>query len=188
MKRLRNTSGLPDSTVRQVVDWIAEDLGIAGFDVECRAGSSVIVGSAYSKGSSYHSTARPFVVLRIGTDSMTHYEQATRGTIYHGSRRAHLPDPQKGIKVSKLRFPATIAPYQYAHHKGKRYVVANRIEALVYLTAHELRHLWQAASASDKARSKSLPRFHGSRGKFSEIDTEAYAIHTLRRWRKAQLK
>lgn len=157
MKRLRNTSGIPDATVKQVANFVADELGIAGFDVECRASSAVVAGRAYSHGSSYHSNARPFVVLRVGS----------------------------AIRKNKTqRFPTTIEPYQYAHHKGKKYVLANRIEALVYLTAHELRHLWQAAQHMDSRKSASLPRSYGSRGKFSEIDTEAYAIHTLRRWRK----
>lgn len=152
MKRLRNTSGLSDETVRSVVDWLATDLGIAGFDVECRSSASTIVGRAYTSGSSYHTSARPFVVLRIGKDA---------------------------------RFPKTIAPYQYRHHKGKRYVLASRTEALVYIAAHELRHLWQAAKRTDKRRSKPLPMYHGSRsGKFSEVDTESYAIHSLRQWRR----
>jgi hypothetical protein len=73
---------------------------------------------------------------------------------------------------------------QYGQHKDKRYVLANRIEALVYLAAHELRHLWQTAKTRDDRRSVNLPMAYGSRGKFSEVDTEAFAIHTLREyWR-----
>ena len=36
VKRLRNSTSIPDEVVRRVVDWIAADLGIAGFDVELR--------------------------------------------------------------------------------------------------------------------------------------------------------
>jgi hypothetical protein len=150
MKRLRNTSGIPDRLVREVIHWVAANLGITGFDVECRGSSADIAGLAYNRGSSYHTTLRPFVVLRVG--------------------RA---------------FPRLFAPYQYAQHKGKRYLLADRTEALFYIT-HELRHLWQAAQSTDKRKSAPLPRFHGSRGKFSEVDTESYAIHSLRRWRKAR--
>jgi hypothetical protein len=77
-----------------------------------------------------------------------------------------------------------VTPYQYKHHRGKRYVLATRAEALVYLAAHELRHLWQAAQSTDRRKSAPLPRYHGSKGKFSEVDTEAFAIHMLREWRK----
>jgi len=48
--------------------------------------------------------------------------------------------------------------------------------------AHELRHLWQA-----KAKNK-RGYFWGGRGKFSEIDTESYAIQCLRKWRKEEVR
>ena len=66
MKRLRNTSGLPNELVRRVVRWIEADLEIGGFDVECRSSESTIAGAAYHAGSGYHSSPRPFVVLLIG--------------------------------------------------------------------------------------------------------------------------
>jgi hypothetical protein len=68
--------------------------------------------------------------------------------------------------------------------KDKRYVLANRTEVLVYLAAHELRHLWQAARWRDDRKSANLPLYHGSRGKFSEVDTEGFAITMLREWRQ----
>jgi hypothetical protein len=184
LRRLRNSSGIPDEDVKQIVTWIAEELGINGFDIECRNSTYTVVGYAYSKGSSYHTTSRPFAVLRVGTEKIVHWEQNMNGHIFHSSRRSHLPDPDRGKKVLKLRFPTIIRPYQYAQHKGRKIVLANRMEALVYLAAHELRHLWQAAQWDDRRKANRLPMAHGSRGKFSEIDTEAYAIHTLRRWRK----
>lgn len=54
---------------------------------------------------------------------------------------------------------------------------ADPVEALVYLAAHELRHLWQ----------KRVPRGRrvwGARGRFSERDACAYGIRLLRAWRK----
>jgi len=185
VKRLRNSSGIPDDTVRQVVDFIATELGIAGFDVECRKCSSTLAGRAYSQGSSYHSSARPFVVLRIGTEQIVRWTAPNaKGRPSFASRRWHLTGKEVAVKVTTERYPTTIRLYQYAHHKNKKYVLGNRIEALVYLAAHELRHLWQAASATDKRKSAALPRYYGSKGKFSEVDTEAYAVHTLRRWRR----
>ena len=63
-------------------------------------------------------------------------------------------------------------------------MLANRLETLVYLAAHELRHLWQAARLTDRRRSAPLPMSWGSKGKYSEVDTEAFAIHTLREYRR----
>src|SRR6266478_4360027 len=185
VKRLRNTSGIPDAEVRSVIEWIASDLGISAFDVECRSSSATIVGRAYTQGSAYHSSRRPFAVLRLGTETIEHWQASDGFGIAWASCRSHLLKWKTPIvKVSTPRFPATITPYQYAHHKGKRYALCTRLEALVYITAHELRHLWQAAQSSDKRKSANLPRYFGSRGKFSEIDTESYAIHMLRAWRK----
>jgi hypothetical protein len=55
--------------------------------------------------------------------------------------------------------------------------IANRLEMFVLVLAHELRHLWQAKH--------SRGRVWGSRGKFSERDADAYAIHMLRSWRNS---
>src|SRR5258706_10091732 len=72
LKRLRNSSGIPDATVRGIVDWISGRLGITQFDVECRNCSGTFAGRAYTQGSrSYHGNRRPFVVLRIGSKTIT---------------------------------------------------------------------------------------------------------------------
>lgn len=171
--RLRNTSGIPDETVREIVGWISHTLGIGGFDVECRNCSGVLAGTAYSKGSSYHATAKPFVVLRVGTE--------------HTHPRWPAKIRRERPELIRNRFPATITPYQRGQHRGKKYVIASRIEALVYVAAHELRHLWQDRRWRDK-RCNPLPWAHGSKGKFSEIDTEAFAIHMLREFRKRRIR
>jgi hypothetical protein len=141
MKRLRNTSGIPDQTVTEIVVWIAGRLGITQFDVECRKSQSTVAGRAYTRGArSYHGNRRPFVVLRIGTDKIERWTANNGKRI--ALRRSWLGSAhQTAVKVSKKRFPTFITPYQYAQHKGKRYVLANRVEALVYLSSHELRHL-----------------------------------------------
>ena len=63
---------------------------------------------------------------------------------------------------------------------GKGYIqslVLSREEALVHVMAHELRHLWQ------KRYSRGM--VWGSRGRYSERDADAYAIHKVREWRSA---
>lgn len=188
MKRLRNSTGIPDETVRKVIAFVADELGITAFDVECRNCNGTMAGRAYYQGSSYHSTARPFVVLRVGTEHIVQHKTESYGRTFIAkpSVLKKIVDRGPVVRVAKPRFPDTIEPYQYAQHKGRKYVLANRVEALVYITAHELRHLWQFAQHTDKRKSAPLSRFHGGTGKFSEIDTESYAIHTLRRWRKEQ--
>ncbi len=39
----------------------------------------------------------------------------------------------------------------------------------------------------DDRKSARLPMYHGARGKFSEVDTEGFAIHTLREYRQSKL-
>ena len=187
MKRLRNSSGISDETVAQVVEWIARRLGISQFDVECRTSQGTVAGRAYTQGSRvYHGNRRPFVVLRVGTETIDRWE-----SISQGHRRVSLTRRGLGTlhqstakKKSTQRFPAILTPYQYAHLRGRRYVLANRVEALVYLTAHELRHLWQAARLDDKRKAARLPLYHGARGRFSEIDTEGFAITMLREFKR----
>jgi hypothetical protein len=185
LKRLRNTSGISDETVTQIIGWIAGRLGISQFDVECRSSQHAVAGRAYTTGArSYHGNRRPFVVLRIGTETIDRWKSGTRTSL----RRRWLGSAHQetAVKVSRKRFPAIIRPYQYAHLKGKRYVLAIRMEALVYLAAHELRHLWQAARTRDDRKSATLPLYHGARGKFSEVDTEGFALTMLREYQRLE--
>lgn len=50
-------------------------------------------------------------------------------------------------------------------------------EAVVFLAAHELRHLWQARVPRGR-------RVWGAKGQYSERDADAYAIRKLRAWRR----
>ncbi len=186
MKRLRNSSGFTDATVKKIVDWIAEDLGIAGFDVECRASKAGhIAGTAYHKGSGYHSSPRPFVVLRVGLEQRFRFKRVPwdgRNASRWGTKE---PDGSvtwtMSVPCGKMsNWPYLSEPYQYAQHKGRRVLLATRTEGLVYIAAHELRHIWQAGRKSHRGY------FHNSRGQFSEVDTEAYALHMLRAWRKKE--
>lgn len=187
MKRLRNSSGIPDALVKRIIDWIADDLGIAGFDVECRSRKyGHIVGRAYTKGSGYHSSPRPFVVLRLGPEQKDVFKtvpwdgrnNCRQGTKDPDGKVTWTMRVPSGKKVAN--WPYLSHPYQYAQHKGRRVLLATRIEGMVYLAAHELRHLWQSTRKSHRGY------FHGARGKFSEVDTEAYALHMLRAWRKLE--
>lgn len=57
----------------------------------------------------------------------------------------------------------------------------NRREALLYVVAHELRHLWQARVPRGR-------RVWGARGQFSERDADAWALRMLRRYRRGELE
>ena len=156
--RLKNTTNIPNETVREIIQFVRPS-GIKNFDVMLRNGKRNR-GMAYYQGSGYHATANPFVTINIRPDWQKPFRKR--------------PDLIKA-------FPRQLRPYQYGQLKGRRYYLASRIEALVYIAAHELRHLWQA-----KAKNKSGYTW-GSKGRFSEIDTESFAINKLRTWRKKPL-
>lgn len=154
--RVKNTTSIPNEVVKEVIKFVRPS-GISNFDVMIKNGES-LAGKAYCNGSTYHSNSSPFVVCR-------------------------LPEFKKVMNrstmaiVKKDKYPCKMTPYQYGHLKGRRYWLADRVEALVYLLAHELRHLWQAKMKNKKGY------YPKSRGRFSEIDTEGYAITKLRAWR-----
>jgi len=106
MKWLRNSSGIPDSTVKNVVGWIAAELGIDQFDVEVRNCSGTLAGPAYTKGArSYHGNRRPFIVLRVGTETVQHFQQTVvtprfpKGMEFHYSRRSQAKNPELASKI-----------------------------------------------------------------------------------------
>jgi hypothetical protein len=83
------------------------------------------------------------------------------------------------IRVNaKAKYPMFYTPYQYGSQKGKKWWIANPLELVVVVAAHELRHAWQARSKSRRGY------IWGGRGRFSEVDTEAYALRMLRAWRR----
>jgi len=97
-------------------------------------------GTAYHKGSSYHATTSPFIVVSVQRDAKG-YPRKTAAT------GAYIP-----------------------------FIVMSREENVLYILAHELRHLWQS-------KIKKGWRVWGSRGQFSERDADAYAIRKVREWR-----
>jgi hypothetical protein len=162
--RLSNTSGIPDEVVREVIRFVRPP-GISKFDVMVKRCGGTFGGMSYSEGSGYHSTADPFVTVRIGPDEKFPF-------FVRGDRADH-----KGGAVTTYfdGRPPKVSKYQ---SKGYLTVgwLTSRIEALVMVMAHELRHQWQGTH--------SRGRVYGSRGKFSERDADAYAIRMLRAWRR----
>lgn len=65
-----------------------------------------------------------------------------------------------------------------------KYALGSRREVLLAILAHELRHLWQAANP---LQGKRRGMVYGARGRMSERDADAYALHMLRRYRRGEL-
>lgn len=82
------------------------------------------------------------------------------------------------VSARPQQFPLFYRPYQYGQLKGHCYWIASPLELLVVIMAHEARHFWQHSN-----------RYHrgyvwGGRGKYSEVDTDSYAVKMLRAWRR----
>lgn len=97
------------------------------------------------------------------------------GSSYHKSRRPFVI----------VSIPKTEKAARYLRPGGDGYLPiahGSRREVLVYILAHELRHLWQA-------KAKGTPRgmVWGARGRYSERDASAYGLQMLRRYRRGEL-
>jgi hypothetical protein len=76
------------------------------------------------------------------------------------------------------KYPKKLHTYQIGQLRGRRYYLASLVEALIYLIAHELMHTKQGQFGHIRGR------VWGARGRYSEIETESYAIRKLREWRR----
>lgn len=106
---------------------------------------------------------------------------AFAGRAYHQGTSFHARScPLVVVRIGGAKhYPRMV---QYPGKKtAPRYWVGDRIEGLVMVMAHELRHLWQA---KQRNRRGYVPM---TRGKFSEVDAEGYALRMLRAWRRNYL-
>lgn len=95
-----------------------------------------------------------------------------KGCSYHGSFAPYIV-----IRInSKLHYPLNVNPRQSPGYL-KHIKLYSAIEFLVYMIAHELRHLWQNKHPKGW-------RVWGAKGQFSERDADAYALHKIREWRR----
>ena len=69
--------------------------------------------------------------------------------------------------------------YPYRQHKGRKLVLGDRTEALVYILAHELRHMHQQHGYAGHS-SFPVGGVKNARGRYSQVCTEAYGINWLR--------
>jgi len=96
----------------------------------------------------------------------------TNGCSFHGSW-----SPLVVVAINKK----TKFPYRTTSKGAYLGVTLYTLEEVaVFITAHELRHMWQ----------KRVPkgwRVWGSKGQYSERDADAYALQMLRRFRRGEL-
>lgn len=83
-------------------------------------------------------------------------------------------------RVARHWKPLTMPLYPYAQHKGKRVEGRGPDLCLDARTAASLAPLREPAAVVLSCRARK------SRGQFSEVDTEAFAVNRLRAWRRSQ--
>lgn len=91
-RRWRNYTDLPDDTLRAIYAAVLPP-GLSAHDVEIKNNAGCGRGVAYSQGSGYHATARPFVVVSVPTTEKAsrvsrtwNVEKGGYLLITHGSR------------------------------------------------------------------------------------------------------
>ena len=131
MNSFKNSSGIPDQTVRGVISFIESELGIQRFDVDIRSCAQVVKGRACP--------SRVELAIGVDPESVTNWLEATaEGKRWRGWAR------KPGNLRRLCHWPAV------ATGGHRRVRLLNRIEALVYIAAHELRHVWRLlADVSD---------------------------------------
>jgi len=139
--RLKNYTDIDSDLIRELIRAV-RPAGISNFDVRISNFSrNGCRGRAYTRGSSYHDRADPFIVVSVSR-----------------TWKPYIQPPAGG----------------YLGHAW-----GTRIEALLWVLAHELRHLWQAASTG-----KRRGMVWGAKGRMSERDADAYALKMLRHFRR----
>lgn len=94
-----------------------------------------------------------------------------------------LHDTANPFIIVRITRNEKMFPYSVPKKKGGYLPceLLSRIEAIVLVVSHELRHLWQDKYPHSK-------RLGGGRGKFSELDADTYAIEKLKLWREKEMK
>lgn len=145
--RLKNYTDINSDLIRAIIHAVCPP-GVSGFDVR---------------------------VSNFGTK----HEKGFRGRAHYAGSAYH-DRACPFIVVSVARTDAGCR-MRTVGEKGKGYLgghaIGGRLEALVWILAHELRHLWQARVPRGR-------RVWGARGQFSERDADAYALQMLRRFRR----
>ena len=148
--RLKNYTDIPTEKIREIIRAV-RPAGISNFDVRI----SNLGANRYVKG-------------RNGCRGRAY----TQGSGYH--------DRASPFIVVSLSPAISWKPYIQEPRGGYLgHAWGTRVEAMLWVIAHELRHLWQAKHTRGKV--------YGSKGRFSERDADAYALQMLRRYRRGEL-
>ena len=118
------------------------------------------------------------MTLAVVPSGVTRYDVTFR--VARGGGARGLAHPGYREVLVKLE-PDCRYPHRWGASGGYLGMIVYSVyEAAVYVTAHELRHLWQHKHPKGY-------RVWGARGRYSERDADAYAIQQVRRYRRGEL-
>ena len=100
---------------------------------------------------------------------------AEPGTRWRGVCKPYVGDIRLWV-AKAYRFPYTRPPMSGGYIEVN---TRSDIEALVYVTAHEFRHIWQTTH---------YQRLGGGRKGLSERDVDTFAVQAIAKWRKRRSK
>lgn len=96
MKRLRNSTDFPPEIVKAVEAFVMPPGGVGAYDLELRNSGGETCGRAYAYGSGYHTSARPFIVVRLSRRERYAAAPPVR------PKAGYLPTPARGSRVEQF--------------------------------------------------------------------------------------
>lgn len=163
---LKNTTRYSDTELEAILEFTMP-LDIPNFDLTVtKRFRDLFKGTCYPLGCRLHKVNpyKPLIIIRLSNSERNFPYWVERGS---------NPKESKRIATNAI---------SYSHYNPRRRGYISTLlrtsqECLVYLIAHELRHLYQAKNKT--------AWIYGSKGKRSrERDADAYAIAKVRAWRK----
>lgn len=152
--RFRNTTEIPNDWLRAAIAAV-KPANVSNFEVWVKNGESGICGKAYVQGCSFSGKANPYILLRVAKKLQT---DSRFNKPYH-------------------YYDSAMVGKGYLAH----FYLYTRRELVLFVLAHELRHLWQS-------KIRKGYRVWGALGQYSERDADAYALRMVRRYRRGDLR
>jgi len=107
-------------------------------------------------------------------------KKARGGAYYEGSGFHSEENPDKPFIVICLGKPKKQTASFPIEGRNYSIKLGSKQEIFVFVLAHELRHLWQK-------KVKKGHRVWGARGRYSEVDADAFATQALRTFRRGEI-
>jgi hypothetical protein len=118
------------------------------------------------------------IVRAVRPGGISRFTVQVNNTAYRGAH-GHAKTLRGIVVIKVARTDARARTVLKARGAYLPHTYGSRIEAFLFVLAHELRHLWQTAHKRG--------RVWGSRGRYSERDADAYALRMLRAFRRGDL-